>query len=140
MRVTKVYDDGRLVSCKRTGRSNDTQVDSRCLTALRKEATYEMNAFILNVSALQKELARTKRLLGARTSERNSARRAHRRRLQQVYILKSKIEDLKLDSLILQEDIASLKVEPSAQVEAPTKSVVASDYTFGVRAKAIKKG
>jgi len=97
-----------------------------------------MNSFLLNVSALRKELARTKRLLGARTSERDSARRAHRQRLQQVYIMKSKLEELKLESLILQEDMASLNpVDPGDLV---TAGAAASDYTFGVRAKAIKKG
>ena len=136
MRVTKVYDDGRLVSCKQTGKPNTNQVDSRCLTALRKEATYEMNSFLLSVSSLRKELSRTKRLLGSRTSERDSARRAHRQRLQQVYALKSKLEELKLDSLILREDIASLKPDESEKLV----TVQPVEYTFGVRAKAIKKG
>ena len=104
-----------------------------------------MNSFLLNVAILRKELARAERLLGARTSERNSARRAHRKRLQQVYVLKSKIEELKLDSLILQEDIASLKVEPGGIVtvealEDRLEQVKPAEYTFGVRAKAIKKG
>ena len=171
MRVTKIYDDGRLVSCKKTGESTNTQVDSRCFTALRKEVTYEVNSFILNVTALQKELSRTKRLLNSRTSERNSARRAHRKRLQQVYVLKSAIEDLKLESLIQKEDLDGLqknsfvrvqaigdekkpcsgreyevdfpdgtKVNGRLDAEASKAEETSSDYTFGVKAKAIKRG
>jgi hypothetical protein len=52
--------------------------------------------------------------------------------------MKSKLEELKLDSLILQEDMASLQAEePSGLL---TVEAAASDYTFGIRAKAIKKG
>ena len=172
MLVTKVYDDGRLVSCKKTGKPPLDQADSRCLAALGKEFSYEMDTFLFNVSVLRKELKTTKRLLLSRTKERNSVKKAHRQRLAQVYFMRERMDELKLECLILQEDLSSwvartgtpdlssdtvstvnskrpslpplesrLSNDPEENAEENAEeNTEKSDYTFSIKATAVKKG
>jgi len=120
-RVTKIFEDGALMSLKKAAKSPPIK-HGKVLKSLavarakQKDSLWAFENFEKELSELRKALIVAERLAKVRTKERNAVSEAHKKRLAQIKELKYQMDDLKFQVEALEEErdeIASIALTPN---------------------------